>query len=144
MEAQDGSPHQGEDWAPARFLARARGVFFPQAGVALPVVLVFDQPVAADGLREKGVTSLMTFETSVVFVPVADPFVRNSSAEAGLRELVKGAQDEAIDNERGLGHQCCHGRLTLPKPTLMFEQFLKSPENLNLGGFPGKAGRRKG
>ena len=59
VKPQDGSPQQGEHLAATGFLARARGVFLPQAGVALPVVFVFHRPVAADGLRETGGASLL-------------------------------------------------------------------------------------
>ena len=139
METQNGSSQQGEDLASAGFFARTRGVFLPLAGVAFPVVLVFHRPVAADGLREPGGASPLTFETgdevaclafefaaftldpfadasnelarawkgadvliqidpgevaaldaSVVFFPVAHPFVGNCGAELVLRELVEG------------------------------------------------------
>ena len=48
----------------------------------------------------------------------------------GLAEVVDlgffggGAQDEVVANEGGLGHQCFHGRLKLPKQGRMFSFFL--------------------
>lgn len=54
VEPQDGSSQEGEHLAAAGFLARARGVFFPQAGVSPPVVFVFHRPVAANGSGELG------------------------------------------------------------------------------------------
>ena len=62
MESQDGSAQQGQDLASAGFLARSRGVFLPEAGVALPVVLVFHRPVTAHGLCEAGGASLVSLE----------------------------------------------------------------------------------
>ena len=75
MKPQDGSPQQGEDLTSAGFLARTRGVFFPQAGVALPVILVFHRPVAANGLRENGGALLLTHETGDEVAGLAFEFV---------------------------------------------------------------------
>jgi hypothetical protein len=47
----------------ALFLARARGVFFPQAGVAFPVVFVFYRPVTANRFAELGRAPFFFFET---------------------------------------------------------------------------------
>jgi hypothetical protein len=59
VKPKDGSSEQGEDLASAGFLARSRGVFFPKAVVAFPVVFVFHGPVAPDGLRQPGGASLI-------------------------------------------------------------------------------------
>ena len=92
VKPQDGSPQQGEDLAAAGFFARTRGVFLPQAGVAFPVVLVLDRPMAADGLREPGGAALFTGETGdevagLAFefsAVVVDPFARAADQLAGV------------------------------------------------------------
>ena len=96
MKPQDGSPQQREDLASAGFLARTRGVFFPQAGVAFPVVPVLHRPVAADGLREPGGASLLGFETGdevagLAFKLSAFPFGPLAGAPDELARAGKGA-----------------------------------------------------
>ena len=92
MKPQDGSPQQGENLASAGFLARTRGVFLPQAGVAFPVVFVFHRPVAANGLREPGGASLLAVETGDEVAGLAfefrafalNPFTRDPDELAGV------------------------------------------------------------
>jgi len=62
VKPEDGPPQQGEHLGSAGFLARARGVLLPQAGVAFPVVPVLHGPVAADGLCDPGRAPLPAFE----------------------------------------------------------------------------------
>lgn len=62
MEPQDRSAQQGEDLAAAGFLARPRGVFFPQTRVAFPMVLVLHGPMPANGLREPDGAPLVSLE----------------------------------------------------------------------------------
>ena len=81
----------------ALFLARARGVFFPQAGVAFPVVFVFYRPVPADRFAELGRASFFFFETGdekarLFFDFVASsfaPLVRDAFGEQFLRSFVE-------------------------------------------------------
>ena len=62
MKPQDGSAQERQNLPSTGFLARARGVFLPQADVAFPMVFVLHRPVAADGLREPGRASLVTVQ----------------------------------------------------------------------------------
>jgi len=63
MKAQDGTAQEGENLGSAGFPARTRGVLFPEARVALPVVLVLHRPVSANGLGKQRGASLLGFET---------------------------------------------------------------------------------
>lgn len=70
--------------ASARFFARPRRVFFPERGVALPVVFVFHRPVLPDRLTQLGRTAFLSFQAgdevaglafkfaAFVFLPFSD------------------------------------------------------------------------
>ena len=75
MKPQDGSPQQGEDLTSAGFLARTRGVFFPQAGVALPMIFVLHRPVAPKGLGEPDGASVPPVETGDEVAGLAFEFI---------------------------------------------------------------------